>query len=71
MKWCQVRVFVVTWIGVLAGNLVAHRLGWQPVGPVLVLGALAWGAANLLNAAIAARSSTACEPILAGREQVD
>ncbi|HEY9179120.1 MAG TPA: hypothetical protein VIO32_00270 [Candidatus Baltobacteraceae bacterium] len=63
MKWCQVRVFIATCLGVLAGQLVAKLLHFTPGYAVLPFAFIGWLGGNALNAWIAARSARACQPL--------
>lgn len=65
VKWCQVRVFIATCLGVLAGNMLARALHIAPPYGVIPCAGVGWLGGNALNAWIAARSARACQPVLA------
>lgn len=64
LKWCQVRVFVATCAGMLLGNLVAGALHVAAAFVVIPCGLAGWLAGNGMNALIAARASSPCDPIV-------
>ena len=63
MKWCQVRVFLITCAGVLVGNVLSRELHVIALVPVLLCGGSAWVAANYLNSRLA-KNGVACEPVI-------
>ncbi len=63
LKWCQIRVFLITCAGVLTGSILAHAFHVVPALIVVPIGVAGWLGGNALNAVIARRSSAACGPV--------
>jgi hypothetical protein len=62
-KWCQVRVFLLTCLGVVVGNVLAKLFHVAPAYGVLPAVGVGWVSGNALNAWIAARNEAACQPL--------